>query len=249
MVLHHVAGRAGFLEVLAATLHTDRLGHGDLHVVEVLLVPERFEDGVGEPEDQEILDRLFSEIVVDAIDILLAEDFVDGAVQRLGTLQVSSYRFLDDDPRPTFRPSRMLKSGRSESRDDLRKRRRRHRQIEQASPAGSVSLVHRVEMLDDPRVVVRAAGGVRDIGEAALERLPRRGFQRTSRVRLDAFMHHLAEVFGREVLTGDPDDGERLRQKTIQFQVIERGAKLAPGEVTGGTKDHQRAGLGIPIGS
>jgi hypothetical protein len=45
-------------------------------VVDVVAVPERLEDGVGEAEDQQVLHRLLAQVVVDAVDLLLVEDFV-----------------------------------------------------------------------------------------------------------------------------------------------------------------------------
>ena len=67
------------LVVRAATLDADLLGHGDLHVVDVLPVPQRLEDAVGEAEDEQVLDRLLAEVVVDAIDLLLDERGVQRA--------------------------------------------------------------------------------------------------------------------------------------------------------------------------
>ena len=82
MVLDHVAQRARLLVVRAAALHAQGLGHRDLHVVDVIAVPERLEDAVGEPEDEDVLDRLLAEIVVDPVDLILAEDPVDHVVER-----------------------------------------------------------------------------------------------------------------------------------------------------------------------
>ena len=64
--------RAGRVVELAAPLDADRLGHGDLHVVDVIAVPQRLEDAVGEPEHHDVLDRLLAEIMVDAIDLALS---------------------------------------------------------------------------------------------------------------------------------------------------------------------------------
>ena len=72
VVLDHVAQRAGLLVVAAAPLDAERLGDGDLHVVDVAAVPERLEDAVGEAEDQDVLDRLLAEVVVDAVDLRLS---------------------------------------------------------------------------------------------------------------------------------------------------------------------------------
>ena len=50
VVLHDVAEDAGFLVEPAAALVADRFGHRDLHVVDVLAVPDRLEEAVAEAE-------------------------------------------------------------------------------------------------------------------------------------------------------------------------------------------------------
>ena len=100
VVLEDVARGAGLLVERAAVLDADRLGHGDLDVVDVAPVPERLEDAVAEPEDQQVPDRLLAEVVVDAIDLRLAEDLADLAVEPLRRLEVVTERLLDDDPPP-----------------------------------------------------------------------------------------------------------------------------------------------------
>ena len=66
VVLDHVAQRAGTVVVAAAVLDAEGLGHGDLHVVDVLRVPQRLEQRVGEAQRQQVLHRLLAEVVVDA---------------------------------------------------------------------------------------------------------------------------------------------------------------------------------------
>ena len=73
VVLDDVLRDAGLLEELAAPLDADLLGDGDLHVVDVLAVPERLEEAVREAEDEEVLDRLLAEVVIDAEDLRLGE--------------------------------------------------------------------------------------------------------------------------------------------------------------------------------
>ena len=82
MVLEHVPHDARFLVVLAPLLDADALRGGDLHVVHVLAVPERLEDRVGEPEHQEVLDRLLAQVVIDAVHLVLGEGATDARVQR-----------------------------------------------------------------------------------------------------------------------------------------------------------------------
>ena len=44
--------------------------HGDLDMVDVAIVPERFKKGVGKAENQNILYGFFAEVVVDPVDLL-----------------------------------------------------------------------------------------------------------------------------------------------------------------------------------
>jgi hypothetical protein len=54
---------------VGAPFDRKRLGHVDLHVADVLAVPHRFEQAVGEPEGQDVVDRLLAEGVVDPEDL------------------------------------------------------------------------------------------------------------------------------------------------------------------------------------
>jgi hypothetical protein len=80
MVLHHVAQRAGRVVVAGAALHAERLGHGDLHVVDMRGVPQRLEQGVGEAQRHQVLHRLLAEIMVDAVDAVFREHRADRVV-------------------------------------------------------------------------------------------------------------------------------------------------------------------------
>ena len=66
MVLEDVADGAGLVVELAAALHAEGLGHGDLHALDVVTIPNGLEEAVGEAERQEVLDRSFAEEVIDA---------------------------------------------------------------------------------------------------------------------------------------------------------------------------------------
>jgi hypothetical protein len=84
----------------AAVLHAEILRHGDLHVVHRVAVPERLEDRIGEPERQQILHRLFAEIVVDAVDLRFVEVAVQQRVQGPGGVEVVAERFFEDHAHP-----------------------------------------------------------------------------------------------------------------------------------------------------
>ena len=88
MVLHEVAQRAGAVVVARADADADVLGRGDLDVVDVVAVPERLEQPVGEAERQDVLDGLLAQVVVDAEDLALVEDAQHAAVELLGLREV-----------------------------------------------------------------------------------------------------------------------------------------------------------------
>ena len=74
VVLDEVAQRAGVVVVARARADPDVLGRGDLDVVDVVAVPHRLEQPVGEPERHHVLDGLLAQVVVDAEDLALLED-------------------------------------------------------------------------------------------------------------------------------------------------------------------------------
>ena len=94
----HVPVGAGRVVERGPALDRQRLRHVDLHVPDVITVPDRLEQPVREPERQDVVDRLLAQEVVDPEDLRLVEDRVHRLVQLAGGLQVGAERLLDDDP-------------------------------------------------------------------------------------------------------------------------------------------------------
>jgi hypothetical protein len=67
-------------------------------VIDVMVVPERFEDTVGETADQNVLYRLLAQIMIDAVDLLFAHHAQQAGVERFGGSQVVTERFFDHHP-------------------------------------------------------------------------------------------------------------------------------------------------------
>ncbi|CAM5589934.1 hypothetical protein SSCI18S_04876 [Sphingobium scionense] len=63
MVGDHVAERAGCIVERSARSDLDRLGGGDLDMIDIAIVPHRFEPLVGEARDQDVLDSFLSQEV------------------------------------------------------------------------------------------------------------------------------------------------------------------------------------------
>ena len=81
----------------------DVLGHRDLHGVDVVGVPDRLEQRVGEAQREQVLDRLLAQVVVDPEDVPGGEHVVDEPVQRLRRGEVVAERLLHDDASPALR--------------------------------------------------------------------------------------------------------------------------------------------------
>ena len=170
MVLEDVAARAGLLVEGAPVLDPDRLGHRDLHVVHVAPVPERLEDAVPEPEDHQVPDGLLAQVVVDPVDLRLAEDLADLAVEADRRVEVAPERLLDDDPAPAAAVDLVVEAAPPELADDLGEGRGLGGEVEQAVAAGPVLGVDLVEALDEA-VVHRVVGEVALVVDDPLQEL------------------------------------------------------------------------------
>ncbi len=95
VVLHDVAQSPGRLVEAAPLFDADGLGHSDLDVVDVIARPQGLEDGVGEAQGEYVLDRLLTEVVVDAVYLVLGEDLVQGRVEFARCVAVTAEGLFD----------------------------------------------------------------------------------------------------------------------------------------------------------
>jgi hypothetical protein len=77
----HVEHRAGRVVEHRAVGDAELLRHVDLHRLDVLAVPHRGEQAVGEAKAVQVLGGLLAQEVVDPVDLLLVQDRVDDPVQ------------------------------------------------------------------------------------------------------------------------------------------------------------------------
>ena len=94
VVLDHVAQRAE-LVVIAARAGADRFGHRELDVVDMGRIPDRLEQRIGKAQRQQVLHRLFAEIVIDAVDLIFLEDLGDAVVDFLRRSEIVAERLFD----------------------------------------------------------------------------------------------------------------------------------------------------------
>jgi len=54
---------------MAAVLYPYLLGHGNLHMIDILPIPDRFKQGIGETEGQDVLYGFLSQVMVDSVNL------------------------------------------------------------------------------------------------------------------------------------------------------------------------------------
>ena len=219
-------------------------------MVDVLLGEERLEDRVAEAEAQDVLDGLFPEVVIDAVDLALVEDARDDRTQLARAREVGPERLLDDDARPRRLALAVDEARGREIADDSGKELGRDRQIEQATAAETelgvevveplLQLQKRLAVVVVPGLIVQGAHeGVvgRDRGAAR----PRAACARTvAGAALQLLAHRLAVLLVGHRRAREADHGVVVGKVAGRLQLIEGRNELALGEVPGGAEDHQR---------
>ena len=135
VVLEDVAQRADRVVEPAPPLDAEVLAHRQLHVGDVLAVPDRLEDGVGEAQVGDVHHRLLAEEVVDPQDLVFVEHLAQRRLELFGRCEVVAERLLEDHPRAVGQP------GVAELVDDGAEQRRWNLQVEERAPWRPPSLV------------------------------------------------------------------------------------------------------------
>ena len=82
VILEHVAQLPGLLVISGAMLHAERLRHRNLHVINILAIPDRLENRVRKAEHQNILHRHFAEIMVNPVNLRFGQRRQQIMIQR-----------------------------------------------------------------------------------------------------------------------------------------------------------------------
>lgn len=94
MVLDHVAHLPGLVEVTPAPFNTHLFRDGDFDMVDSAAVPVIDEQRVGKAQRQQVEDRLFTEVVVDTVDLALFKKLADLVVDFTRGFQRGTQRFF-----------------------------------------------------------------------------------------------------------------------------------------------------------
>jgi hypothetical protein len=242
VVLEDIADRACRLVEHRAALDADRLGDGDLDVVDELAVPQRLEDPVREAKRQQVLDRLLPEVVVDPVDLLLVEVTVDLVVQAARALPVRPERLLDDHARPAL----PLVAAAADLLDEGADRARWNREVEDPVPGRPALLVELRQQCH--QLVLAAVGGEvgADVAHAGREPLPDLLVDLVAPVLPDRVLHPCPELRVRLGSAGDADDGDLVGQQVAHRERVDRREELPLGQVTRRAEDDHGARVGRP---
>ena len=71
-------------------------------MVNIAAVPDRFENAICKTESQDVLDRLFAQIVIDTVNLFFVQDLLDLLVQGPGRIQVPPEWLFDDHSPPVL---------------------------------------------------------------------------------------------------------------------------------------------------
>ncbi len=227
MVLQHVADRAHALVELAAAIHAEALGHGDLHTIDVVAVPHRLQHGVGKAEVQQVLHRLLAQVVVDAKDRRLREYLVQRAVELPRRGQVAAERFLHHDA------GAVSATGQLQVPCGHREQARRYGQVMQRPLRVAKRLLQRLER---GQVVVVAVDVLQPCRELRKDRLIDLAAAILRRLR-QAVVGALAQLLHAPARMRHADD--RQVQSVAQHHRLQRGVDLLVGQVAGGAEKDQ----------
>ncbi|CAB4561316.1 unannotated protein [freshwater metagenome] len=100
MILDHVPCRANAVVVPSTAADTNVFCHGDLNVIDVLRIPQRFEELVRKSQRKNILNRLFAQIVINAKNRVRRKNRLHHVVEFPGRGEVTAERLLNDNPAP-----------------------------------------------------------------------------------------------------------------------------------------------------
>ena len=240
MVLDDVACGADAVVVSGAPGHADVLGHGDLHMVDVIVVPDRLVHGVRETQRQHVLHGLLAKIMVDAEHARRVEHFGDHAIELLGAGQVMTERLFDDHTTPSalvaFRQTTV-----GQLTGHLRERARRHRHVERVIAARAtvaVKLGDRVgQTLERFRIIERALYET-DTGRKLL---PSRFLERRTAMRLHVLLDEVLEMVLGPVAACEACQTEAWRQQATVGQIVDGGEQLLTGQIAGHAENHDAA--------
>ncbi len=228
MILDDVADGAGLVVERPPALNPEIFGHGDLHALDVVAVPERLEERVGEAEEEHVVHRPLPEVVIDAEDRAFVEGAEQDPVELLRRCEVVAEGFLDDDAGV---PDEV---GLGQLLDDQLEQHGRDGEIVRGPPGGAKLLA---DGLERRRVLVVAV----HIPQQAAQRGECGGIE--APVLLEAIPGAGLELVEVPAGLGHADDGHG--QMPALHHRLERREDLLVSQIARGAEEHEGVGARV----
>ncbi len=227
MVLHHVADCARIIIERDAAFQPDGFGHGDLHVINMRCIPQRFEHQIGKAQRQQVLHRLLAKIVIDPENAVFGEGGGDCVIDFAAGDEIGAERFFKAHPhiiacqpgglQPLDGGFKQARRGREEDRQPARRG---------ADPGGKIAVTFKRGRIE--RLVAEAVEEIRHppapvSGEVFLQRCARE-----------------AAIFAAGQLAArGADDLEVIGQQAIGIEREQAGQQHPLGKVARGSEQQQ----------
>src|SRR5437588_330437 len=240
MIRNHIAESSGGIEVTAALFDSYGFRIRDLDGIDVATIPDRFKNRVVETKDEDVLYGFLAEVVIDAENLVLAQNSFNIAVQGFGRFQVVTEGLLDHEPPPLIvflvgqsRCSQLLHDGGKEFGSGC--------QIEKVVPFGIALAIN-----------VRQAGGQcrKSVGICEIPALIRKTLNKPGESLAAAVFFRqetgylITELFQAEVVHRNAHHCKIFGQKRGLGQVEESGNQFAFGQITGSAEQDHGTGAG-----
>ena len=204
MIGNHVAQRSRHVKVASAFFDTHSFSYGDLNMVNEAVVPDRFKDAIAEAKNQDVLYRLFSQIMINAEYLVFSQHFLDLMIQFFGRLQIVAKRFFKNQAAPVpvflngqFRGAKLFNNVAKESRAGG--------QIEEIVAVGVMVFVCLRQRLRKPLIRLRIGEPTGDVIQAAQHPVHQIIINLAGGERPELLPHKLAELIGAQLVLGNAD--------------------------------------------
>jgi hypothetical protein len=97
VILHHVPQGTGLIKIARSLTDARFLGHCDLHMIDVMPIPQWLDDRIRKPKHQQILYGLFPQIMIDSIDLLFVVVAMQLSIEFAGAGEIRAEGFLNND--------------------------------------------------------------------------------------------------------------------------------------------------------
>ena len=102
MALNHVANSARLVIERGALANANGFRGGNLHMIDVAMIPHRLKQRIGETKHQQILHNFFSKVVINSVNRVLFKHASKRAVQTARAFVVKTKRLLNNNALPGF---------------------------------------------------------------------------------------------------------------------------------------------------